>query len=236
MKPLSLLVSLLGCLQLVGAARAQTAPQPPTAQPLSAGTTRSSGDHTGPSAAKVRPHAVVIAPANEPDSQESVRARRRFAIAGELGWNSLTGMGIHATFHPIPLLALELGTGLSTTGFKGGVRFRVNLLESAWTPTFGAAFMYGSGSGGKDLKVKVEVKDEEQTLKFRVLGSPYVQVVGGVNYTSRGGFVVMTTVGWAFLLRGHNIKYIDGPKESMEDIEPAFGGGLVIASALGYAF
>jgi hypothetical protein len=234
MKSLSVLIALLGCLQFVGTTRAQTATQPPTAPLSSTGTVRGSGDNAGPRPAKVQPHAVVLDQTDKPDSSEPIRTRRRFIIAGELGWNSLAGMGVNATYHPIPLLALELGAGLSAVGIKGGVRVRVNLLQSLWTPTLGVGFMYGSGLGGEEIKTAED--DDGKTAKYRVLGSPYLQLVGGVNYTSSRGIVLMTTVGWAFLLRGHNVKYVEGPTKLVEDAEPFFGGGLVLASSLGYAF
>lgn len=176
------------------------------------------------------PESVAPPSANQ-DSGKPIRAQRKFAASGELGWNSLSGLGANLAYHPIPEFAVELGAGLSQEGIKTGLRARLNLLRSHWTPVVAAGFLYGFGSGGQNVETKVG--DESVTL--RVKGSPYIQTVAGVNYTGPGGFAFMATAGWAFLLR-ENAVFVSGSRNAYDKIHPFFDGGVVVAVSLGYAF
>ena len=53
-----------------------------------------------------------------------------------------------------------------------------------------------------------------------------------------GGFTLIGTLGWAGLINGRNVDYLAGnpTKEDREGIDIAFGGGLVIGTAIGYSF
>lgn len=175
-----------------------------------------------------RAQALQTAP---PVARKPNRAARRFAIAGEIGWNSLAGLGANFSYHPIPELALDTGLGLSQVGLKLGARARWNVLDTPWTPIAGVGFLYGLGSGNQDLKLTVN--GDPVTLRLR--GSPYLQTVAGVNYTGDGGFLFMATAGWAFLLRD-NAEFVSGSRTAFDKVRPVFGGGIVIAAAIGHAF
>ena len=159
------------------------------------------------------------------------RAKRPFAIGGEIGWNSLAGLGVQATYHPIPYLAFDGGAGLSQVGLKGGLRVRANLLTSEWTPVLGVGFIYGSGTMGE----KTEAQVEDESVTFQIWRSKYLQAVVGVNYTSVNGFVFMATGGYAFLLH-ENVHYLSGSEDALDTIKPILHGGVSVAFTFGYAF
>jgi hypothetical protein len=144
----------------------------------------------------------------------------------------LAGFGVNFSAHPIPYLAFDTGLGLSVAGWRLGARVRANFLTGQWTPILGAGVTYSAGSGGQEI----EVESQGEKAKIEVFGSPYLQLVGGVNYTSNGGFVFMATTGYAILLRESNAKYVSGSTEAYKDIEPLLDGGLVLSVAFGYAF
>lgn len=91
---------------------------------------------------------------------------------------------------------------------------------------------YSAGSAGQEL----ELESKGEKTKLEVFGSPYLQLAGGVNYTSDNGFVFMATTGYAILLREHNTKYVSGSIEAYDDFQPLYEGGLVVSVAFGYAF
>jgi hypothetical protein len=165
-----------------------------------------------------------------PPPRGPIREARPFIIGGELAWNGLAGLGVNFSYHPIPYLALDSGLGLALTGLRLGVRARANILTGEWTPTFGAGFTQSSGI---EDNVPLVVQGEEVTIK--VLGSSYVQLVGGVNYTGREGFVFTGLLGYAFLLEP-NTRYIEGAMDRYEEARQLYAGGVVISLAFGYAF
>jgi hypothetical protein len=160
-----------------------------------------------------------------------VRKARKFAIAGEIGWNSLSGLGANGTYNIIPQLSLDVGAGISEVGLKGGIRVRGNLLESEWTPVLGFGYLVGSGTGGNETTYKAN-GDE---IRFKLHRSDYLQGVIGANYTSTEGFAFMVTAGYAWLLRENFVK-VSGSDDLANDIKPMFHGGVVIATSFGWAF
>jgi hypothetical protein len=162
-----------------------------------------------------------------------VRADRKWAIAAEAGWNGLAGVGANLTYNLVPRLSLDLGLGLSTVGIKSGARLRANLLESELTPFVGAGFLYGSGTDNKGI----EVESNGNKARARILPSPYLQVVAGINYTpGNGGFTFMATAGYALLLRHKNVEYVSGSTTAYKDFRDICGSGIVLGASVGYAF
>jgi hypothetical protein len=161
-----------------------------------------------------------------------IRQRRPFFIGGELGWNGLSGLGVNFSYHFVPYLALDTGLGLSLTGLRVGGRLRANFLPGEWTPFLAAGMSYAAGTGGQDIKG--ESHGEE--TRYKVLGSPFAQFGGGVNYTGSEGFVFMATTGYSILLKDENAEYVSGSVDAYEDIQAIFEGGLILSVAFGYAF
>jgi hypothetical protein len=139
-------------------------------------------------------------------------------------------LGVNFSYHPIPYLAIDTGVGLALTGLRLGVRARANFLTGEWTPTLGAGFTH---SGGLP---EGEAESQGERVKLEVLTSSYVQVVGGVSYTGREGFVFMGLLGYAFLLQDSNTRFVSGSTDAYDDLRPIYKGGTVISFAFGYAF
>lgn len=161
-----------------------------------------------------------------------IRGRRRWAIAGELGYNGLAGLGQTVTFNPGPHLALEAGAGMSVGGYKLGVRSRYDFLETHWTPFLGAGFLYKTGTGRRAFKVDID-GDES---RIRVLPSPFVQLVGGFNYVGERGFTFTGAAGYARLLRRDNVVLVSGAPMSRARRDALAGSGLVLSISVGRAF
>lgn len=178
--------------------------------------------------------AAAAAPGDETaDPSSNIRVQWKFAIGGEFGWNSLAGLGINFVYHPIPYLALEAGAGLGLIGLKGGARLRVNFLTSAWTPILGVGYIFAPGTGDEEAP-EADFGDGGP-VTYKVRPSSFIQAVAGVNYTGPDRWVLTLTGGYAFLLR-ENLVYVEGSKETLEQVEPFVHGGIVVSAALGYAF
>lgn len=208
------------------AAPAMTAPAPPATTPAPAA--------TNPAAATSAPTRSGPTPPPPPDTDPRVpRERRPFYVAGELGWNGLSGLGVNFGYHPVPHFAIDTGLGLSLTGLRASVRLRVNLMTTQWTPFLGAGFSYAGGYGNE----QVDFESNGEKAKGRVLASPFVQLAGGVNYTGSEGFMFTATTGYSILVRkGDNTRFVSGSREAYDDVKPIFGGGLILSVAFGYAF
>ncbi|MGQ0508594.1 MAG: hypothetical protein ACT4TC_25120 [Myxococcaceae bacterium] len=186
-----------------------------------------------------------VDPDNEPPLQQAedlsvpltpVRERRKFAVMGEGGWNSLSGLGVNGTYRLMPRLAVDLGLGLASTGLKGGARVRFNVLTSRWTPTFGLGFLLASGSFGQTVDFPAAFPGDSD-LRFRVRPSPFLQFTGGVEFCAENGFTALATAGYAVLL-GRNLDMISGTPSARQDLllKFVYGSALVVSAAVGYSF
>jgi opacity protein-like surface antigen len=163
-----------------------------------------------------------------------IRADRRIMVGAELGWNSLAGFGVNAAYHVLPWFSVDAGVGMSSFGLKTGLRARANLLTSEWTPFVAAGFLYGVGSGDRVLTTPINASE---SVSFRLGGSPFVQAVAGVDYTSDSGFTLLVTAGYAFLM-GSNVNFVGNPPSAagVQVLNTAFGSGLSAGVTLGYSF
>lgn len=183
-----------------------------------------------PDEPRARRSAVAPPPAA---GEDPVRADHRFVLAGELGWNGLSGMGVNLMFRPIPLLSVDVGGGLSSVGWKGGARVRANILESEWTPTLGAGVIFGSGTSGRSF----ELTDGAKSVWLHLSPAAFLQFVGGVEYSGRGGFTFLATAGYAVRLQD-NVVIDSGVPTTIHKsaMDLAYGSGMVLSLAFGYAF
>jgi hypothetical protein len=177
---------------------------------------------------------VVLGPA-EHREKRAVRAARRLALLGEVGWNTLAGFGPNIVFHAHPHFSVEMGGGLSLEGWKLGLRARVNWLTAPVTPFVGVGGMMTTGLGQT-----LDISDSAtgRTLNVRVLPSPYLQFVSGIDWTSANGFTMVGALGYAFLLRDNNVEIVAGEptRDERRGLKIAFSSGLVISLAIGYTF
>lgn len=181
------------------------------------------------------PPPPVTPPASVERRPLPVRAERRLALVGELGWNSLAGVGPSVTFHAHPHLSFDLGAGLGAIGGKIGLRARVNVLKDEVTPFLGGGFIAGSGW---EAPANIASEPENRELNVKVLPSAFAQAVAGVDWTSRDGFTLVGCLGYAFLLGRDNVEIITGEPtaEERRGLDAAFRSSWVVSIAIGYSF
>lgn len=165
-----------------------------------------------------------------------VRAERRLALLGELGWNGLAGFGVNVSYHAHPQLTFDLGVGLAVVGGKLGLRARYNLLDNPVTPFVGVGLLGATGFEAPTRDIAAE--DENRELNIKLEPSAFLQTVAGLDWTSRTGFTLVSAVGHARLLTHDNVVIITGEptEEEKRGFAIAFRSGVVISLAIGYSF
>lgn len=190
------------------------------------------GSNQGPAVSGIVP---PLAPADD-RPRGPIRARRRLALTGEVGWNGIAGFGPVLSYHVAPHFTTELGGGLSLTGWKAGLRGRYNLLTGSVTPFLGAGIMGTSGFG----IIKGDFDDQDastEEVTIRVRPSAFLQAVAGIDWTARGGFTLIASLGWAYVLN-ENLQIVAGnpTRDERRGFDIAFRSGPVITVATGYSF
>jgi len=169
------------------------------------------------------------------DIKLPIRMTRSFGVSGNTGWNSLTGFGITVQNYFTPQIALDAGVGLSTLGVKFGGRVRYLFLTKNFSPFVSAGYIYGMGSNSNEL----ELEDTDgNIIRFVVEPSNFIQLSGGIEYVSNGGFFIMTGIGYALLLND-NILLTSGnpPSDEMNSfLNVLYGSGFVVEVSVGYIF
>lgn len=162
-----------------------------------------------------------------------VRGKRKILVGAELAWNGLGGLGLTAAYHLLPQATVELAAGFGVAGWKGGVRARYNLLTGEATPFVGVGFIHAFGLGST-LPIPSGSGNASDVI---VRDVSYVQAVGGLDYTSSGGFTFLATLGYAFRL--NDPVEVVGPaldNGQRQTVGLLYGSGLVVGIALGYSF
>jgi len=164
-----------------------------------------------------------------------VRALRRIALLGELGWNGLAGFGAIVTYHAHPHLSFDLGAGLAAVGGKLGLRARYNVSTKSVTPFLGMGIM---GATGFDAPTRDIGDDDNSELNIELRPSAFLQAVAGIDWTSPGGFTLIGGVGYAWLITGDNVVILTGEptEEEKQGLDALFRSGVVISIAIGYSF
>jgi hypothetical protein len=167
-----------------------------------------------------------------------IRAQRRLALLGELGWNGLAGFGAILTYNAHPHLALDLGGGFSLLGWKAGARARYNLLTSNMTPFVG--FGANATSGFGEVTDPGDNRKDGDTSPFTldIRPSYLLQYTVGFDFVHKRGFNMLGAIGYAQLLNKNNLIIVDGTlsPDEHQAINALFKGGVVISLAAGYAF
>lgn len=165
-----------------------------------------------------------------------IRAERRLALLGELGWNGLAGFGAIVSLHATPHITFDLGAGLAAVGGKLGLRTRYNFSEKRVTPFIGVGIMGATGfeAPTRDLAAN----DDDSELNIELKPSAFLQTVAGLDWTARDGFTLIAAVGYAFMLTPDNVVIITGEPtdDEKQGLDIAFRSGIVISIAIGYSF
>lgn len=169
-----------------------------------------------------------------------IRAQRRLAITGELGWNGLAGFGAVLTYNAHPHVAFDLAGGFSLLGWKTGVRARYNILTGSMTPFVGVGFNATSGLGEFTSDPKDDPHADADAVPFtlNVKASYLVQYTVGFDFLHKRGFNMVGALGYAHLLNDNNIELLEGKltRDERRAVDVIFKGGLVISLSAGYAF
>ncbi len=167
--------------------------------------------------------------------QLAVRDLRSSAIAGSIGWNGLSGVGVSFRIYPTTKVGVEAGLGLASTGFKLGVRGKYLFSDKNFTPVVGAGFLYGTGSS---LDITYDATSSQPEYTYQVKASPFLQIVGGFEYMCNGVFLIGFDAGYAALLNGTNYVITSGSptKETLTAMDIALGSGIVLDITIGFAF
>jgi len=188
------------------------------------------------------PSTVVLSTPSKKGTRLSagpIRAQRRLALLGEVGWNGIAGFGPILTFHLHPHFSLDLGAGLSLLGWKTGLRGRYNLLTGPVTPFVGVGVMTAGGFGDAPILINDNDPDPmREKVNVKILPSAWLQTVGGVDWTAPGGFTLVGAVGWANLLSHDPVQVTSGTPnaEERQAFDIVWRSGVVITTTIGYSF
>ena len=167
-----------------------------------------------------------------PSVPSDVRSQRPWVVSGEAGWNGLTGVGAVIARHVSPRVTIEAGAGLSGEGPKFGARARYNFFVSEWSPFVAAGYLYGTG----DPNVQRDT-GASHVFSYKIGPSPFLQLASGVEYQSPGGFNILLTLGYAWLLKD-NLTIVSGTPTGgdLDSLRLTTSGGLVASVSFGFAF
>ena len=168
-----------------------------------------------------------------------VRAQRRLALLGEVGWNGIAGFGPNLTFRAHPNVSVDLGAGLSLVGWKVGLRGRYLMLNGPVTPFIGVGVMSAGGFGSEPIELSDKNDDPNRIpLNIKIKPSIWLQGVAGVDWVASNGFTLIGTAGWASVLSGDPVEIVTGTPTPDEEqaLNVVFRSSIVATIALGYSF
>ena len=193
--------------------------------------------------ADVPPPPVTVIKSPEQKSRRPelgpIRARRRFALLGEVGWNGIAGFGPNLVYHVHPHFSVDLGAGLSLLGWKVGMRGRYNFVTGPVTPFIGVGVMGAGGLGDSPIPINDHDDDPSRvTVNIKIRPSGWLQTVAGVDWIAPSGFNLVGAAGYAFLLSRDPVEVVSGTPTNDEKraFDAFFRSNLVITVAIGYSF
>jgi len=187
------------------------------------------------------PPVVVWDPSQKPGRPPTgpIRAQRRLALLGEVGWNGIAGFGPNLTYRAHPNLSIDLGAGLAFVGWKIGLRARYLLLKGPVTPFIGVGAMVASGLGPEPFDLSDQHDDSNRIpLNVKIHPSQWLQGVAGVDWVAANGFTIVGTAGWAAVLGDDPVEIVTGRPNHDEQaaLNALFRSSIVATIALGYSF
>lgn len=171
--------------------------------------------------------AVVVEPA-------SPRAERPLVIRADVGWNTLAGLGLGASWAATPHLIADAGAGYVLSGPKAGARLRWNFTTAELTPFVAVGCTWSAGRG--DPQTINHGQDDEFT--FHVGPASYAQGVAGVDYQDGDRVSYRFEIGWAQELGHRDLQVVSGAPTNADwsEVRLISGGGFVLGGSVGYAF
>lgn len=172
-------------------------------------------------------------------ANEPIRAQRRLALLGEVGWNGIAGFGPTLTYHLHPHFSLDFGAGLSLLGFKTGGRARYNFSLGRVTPFIGVGGMHAGGFSDAPITINEGDPDPNRELvNIKIHPSGWFQAVAGVDWVAPSGFTLVGAAGYAWLLSKDPVEVTSGTpnEDEKKAFDVLFRSNVVITVALGYSF
>ncbi len=187
------------------------------------------------------PPVVLLDPSQKPARLPlgPIRAQRRLALLGEVGWNGIAGFGPNLTFRLHPNVSVDLGAGLSLVGWKVGLRGRYLLLKGPLTPFIGVGVMTAGGFGSEPIEITNKDDDPNRVpLNIKIKPSLWLQGVAGVDWVASNGFTLIGSAGWDSVLSDDPVEIVTGTPthDEQQALDFVFRSSIVATIALGYSF
>lgn len=187
------------------------------------------------------PPVVILDPSQKPlrPLTGPIRAQRRLALTGEIGWNGIAGFGPNLTYRVHPNFSVDMGAGLALVGWKVGLRARYLLLKGPVTPFIGVGIMTASGLGTEPIDLSDKNDDTSRVpLQVKVHPSTWLQSVVGIDWVSPRGFTIIGSAGWGQVLDGDPVEIYSGTPthDEKQALNALFRSNVVATIALGYSF
>ncbi|GLR18745.1 hypothetical protein [Portibacter lacus] len=165
------------------------------------------------------------------DIDEPIRMQRKNVITAEAGFKSLSGVGINYTRQVNERLGVDVGAGFGTQILRWGVRGRYFLSKRNFSPFVGAGLVL------VPLQVDgVNLYDEFETETVNINRTVNMQLVGGLEFMSKGGFTISANLGYQLPITKPYTTITDITDESKFALDLLYGKGLLIAGNIGYSF
>ncbi len=182
------------------------------------------------------PDEVAAPPATaaQPVREASIREAHPLVLRVDIGWNTLAGLGLGASWAATPHLIAEVGAGFVLSGPKAGARVRWNLTTGDLTPFIAIGGIWSAGRGAP--QTVNQGKDDE--FSFHVGQAAYVQGTAGLDYQDGDRVSYRFEVGWAQALGHRDLHVVAGTptKADWNEVRFISGGGPVLGGSVGYAF
>ncbi len=166
--------------------------------------------------------------------RSSIREQRPFVLRGDLGWNTLAGLGLGVSYAATAHLIVDAGVGYVLSGPKAGARLRWNFTTGALAPFVAVGGIWSAGLA----RPQTINQGHDDEFTFHVGQAAYAQYVVGVDLQDDDRFSYRMEIGWAQDLRARDLRLLSGTPSSADwnEVRTVAAGGLVIGGAIGYAF
>ena len=160
----------------------------------------------------------------------SVREDRQNAVVAEMGYKSLSGLGVNYTRYVNEHIAIDAGAGLGLQLFRLGVQSRYLFLTKNFSPYAGAGLVL-LPLGVDDVQVDGTTGSFIVDIKSNV----QARIIAGLEFMSDGGFVISGDLGYQIPISSPYDTTGANPDDELL-IRILYGRGLSFSGKIGYAF